>query len=128
MMFLILLIISTILSSCMVSEPRPYRCGQVNDDSLKSYNIAEGDYFCVSNDIMERTKSYSKDAFAEFTDYAVLNKKFIDTSNQGRLIGAPYFADKEGNKIEKVCCRDFWKGRDSYRNLQNAYYEYITLY
>ncbi len=97
--FLILLIISTILSSCMVNEPRPYRCGQVNDDSLKSYNISEGDYFCVSNDIMERTKSYSKDAFAEFTDYAVLNKKFIDTSNQGRLIGAPYFADKEGNKI-----------------------------
>ena len=34
--------------------------------------------------------------------------------------------DKDGNSIDKVCCRDFWKGRDSYRKLQNAYYEYIT--
>lgn len=33
---------------------------------------------------------------------------------------------KNGEKIDKVCCRDFWKGRDSYRNLQNAFYEYIT--
>ena len=34
--------------------------------------------------------------------------------------------DKQGNEIDKVCCRDFWKGRDSYRTLQNDYYEYIT--
>jgi len=33
--------------------------------------------------------------------------------------------DKDGNSIDKVCCRNFWKGRDSYRNLQNAYYEYV---
>lgn len=34
--------------------------------------------------------------------------------------------DKEENEVEKICCRDFWKDRDSYRTLQNAYYEYIT--
>ena len=34
--------------------------------------------------------------------------------------------DKDGHEIDKVCCRDFWKGRDSYRNLQNAFHEYIT--
>lgn len=34
--------------------------------------------------------------------------------------------DKYGKEIDKVCCRDFWKGRDSYRNLQNAFHEYIT--
>ncbi|MDD7473670.1 MAG: hypothetical protein PUH01_05990, partial [Pseudomonadota bacterium] len=34
--------------------------------------------------------------------------------------------DKEGNDIDKICARDFWKGRDSYRRLQNAYYEYVT--
>ena len=27
--------------------------------------------------------------------------------------------DKEGKEIDKICCRDFWKGRDSYRQLQN---------
>ncbi len=34
--------------------------------------------------------------------------------------------DKEGKEINKICCRDFWKGRDSYRQLQNAFFEYIT--
>lgn len=34
--------------------------------------------------------------------------------------------DKDGNDIDKICCRDFWKARDSYRELQNAYYEYVT--
>ncbi len=34
--------------------------------------------------------------------------------------------DKEGNDIDKICCRDFWKGRDNYRQLQNAFHKYIT--
>ena len=33
--------------------------------------------------------------------------------------------DKEGKEIEKICARDFWKGRDSYRQLQNAFYEHV---
>ncbi len=27
--------------------------------------------------------------------------------------------------IEKICARDFWKGRDSYRKLQDAYFKYV---
>ena len=34
--------------------------------------------------------------------------------------------DKEGNEMDKICSRDFWKGRDSYRILQNNFYDYIT--
>ena len=34
--------------------------------------------------------------------------------------------DKEGKEIDKICCRDFWKDRDSYRQLQNAFFKYIT--
>lgn len=34
--------------------------------------------------------------------------------------------DKEGNRIEKICAKDFWKGRDSYRIFQNEFYNYIT--
>ena len=30
--------------------------------------------------------------------------------------------DKDGNDIYKICARDFWKGRDSYRKLQDAYF------
>ena len=33
--------------------------------------------------------------------------------------------DKEGNEIDKICARDFWKGRDSYRKLQDAYFNHV---
>ena len=33
--------------------------------------------------------------------------------------------DKNGNDIDKICARDFWKGRDSYRKLQNAYFNHV---
>ena len=34
--------------------------------------------------------------------------------------------DKEGNDIDKICARDFWKAKDSYRQLQNDFHKYIT--
>ncbi len=34
--------------------------------------------------------------------------------------------DKEGNNIDKICARDFWRARDSYRQLQNDFHKYIT--
>ena len=33
--------------------------------------------------------------------------------------------DKKGNSIEKLACSEFWKAKDSYRQLQNAFYEYM---
>ena len=34
--------------------------------------------------------------------------------------------DKEGNDIDKICARDFWRAKDSYRQLQNDFHKYIT--
>ena len=34
--------------------------------------------------------------------------------------------DKTGNSIDKVACSEFWKGKDSYRELQDSFYKYIT--
>lgn len=34
--------------------------------------------------------------------------------------------DSKGNDIRKISCSEFWKGRDSYRQLQNAFYSYVT--
>ena len=28
--------------------------------------------------------------------------------------------------IDKICARGFWRGRDSYRDLQNEFHKYIT--
>ena len=34
--------------------------------------------------------------------------------------------DKDGNDIDKICARDFWKGRDSYRKLHDAYFNHVN--
>ena len=33
---------------------------------------------------------------------------------------------KSGKDIEKLCCTDFWKGKNSYKYLQDNFYNYIT--
>lgn len=85
---------------------------------------------------MEETKRYLKESYKFICDYKNLGEKYIisavvhfdETTPHMHLIYIPviHTKNKEGREIEKVCCRDFWKGRDSYRNLQNAFYEYIT--
>ena len=33
---------------------------------------------------------------------------------------------KSGKNIEKLCCTDFWKGKNSYKYLQDNFHDYIT--
>ena len=84
----------------------------------------------------EETKRYFEESYKFICNYKNLGEKNIISAvvhlDEGtphmHLVYAPvvHTKDKDGNEINKVCCRDFWKGRDSYRSLQNAYYEYIT--
>ena len=34
--------------------------------------------------------------------------------------------DKKGNHIDKFACSEFWKAKDSYRQLQDAFYKYMV--
>ena len=34
--------------------------------------------------------------------------------------------DKKGKAIDKLACSEFWKEKDSYRQLQNAFFEYMV--
>ena len=85
---------------------------------------------------IEETKRYFNESYEFICNYKNLGEKNIlsavvhldeDTPHM-HLIYVPviHTKDKDGNSIDKVCCRDFWKSRDSYRNLQNAYFEYVT--
>lgn len=85
---------------------------------------------------LEETKRYFKESYKFVCNYKNLGEKNIisaavhldETTPHMHLIYIPviHTKDKEGNEIEKICCRDFWKGRDSYRQLQNAFHKYIT--
>lgn len=85
---------------------------------------------------MEETKRYFTESYKFICNYKNLGEEniisavvhFDEITPHMHLIYIPvvHTKDKEGKEIDKVCCRDFWKGRDSYRNLQNSFYEYIT--
>ena len=34
--------------------------------------------------------------------------------------------DKKGNMIERIACSEYWKGKNSYQQLQDNFYKYIT--
>lgn len=42
------------------------------------------------------------------------------------FIPVVHTTDKKGNAIDKIACSEFWKAKDSYIQLQNAFYSYIT--
>lgn len=57
----------------------------------------------------------------------IRNDKLTRVDAQGSYIHNDRRSKGHSNKdIDKICCRDFWKGRDSYRQLQNAFHKYIT--
>ena len=58
----------------------------------------------------------------------ILEKKILDEGTPHlHLMFVPvvHTKDKDGKDIEKICARYFWKGRDSYRKLQDAYFEHV---
>lgn len=85
---------------------------------------------------MEETKRYFEESYNFICNYKNLGEKYIisavvhfdETTPHMHLIYIPvvHTKDRDRKERDKVCCRDFWKGRDSYRNLQNAFYEYIA--
>ena len=84
---------------------------------------------------MEETKRYFEESYNFICNYKNLGEKniisavvhFDETTPHMHLIYIPviHTKDKNGKKIDKVCCRDFWKGRDSYRKLQDAYFNHV---
>ena len=121
-------------------------------DKLKKENDLKGNIrsnsiimcemlFTSDSDFFERigekeTKRYFEESYKFICNYKDLGEENILSAVVHLDEGVPHMhlvyvpvihtKDKEGNDIDKVCSRDFWKGRDSYRRLQNDYYEYVT--
>lgn len=84
----------------------------------------------------QETKRYFEESYRFICNYKNLGEENIISAVVHLDEGVPHMhlifvpvvhtKDKKGNDIDKVCSREFWKGRDSYRTLQNNFYEYIT--
>lgn len=83
----------------------------------------------------DETKRYITECYKFICNYKNLGEKNIIAAAVHLDEGAPHLhlmfvpvvhtKDKNGNNIEKICARDFWKGRDSYRKLQDAYFNHV---
>lgn len=83
----------------------------------------------------EETKRYFETAYKFVCDYKNLGERYIlsakvhmdEETPHMHLIFLPvvHTQDKKGNAIDKLACSEFWKAKDSYRQLQNAFYDYM---
>ena len=85
---------------------------------------------------LEETKRYFRESYKFVCNYKNLGERNIvsaavhldETTPHMHLVYIPVVKtkDKEGKKIDKICARDFWRGRNSYRELQNDFHAYVT--
>ena len=84
----------------------------------------------------EETKRYFETAYKFVSEYKNLGEQYImsakvhmdEETPHMHLIFLPvvHTQDKKGNNIDKLACSEFWKEKDSYRKLQDAFYQYMT--
>ena len=83
----------------------------------------------------EETKRYFQAAYNFVADYKNLGEQYILSAKVHMDESTPHLhivfipvihtKDKSGNKIEKIACSEYWKGKDSYKQLQDNFYKYI---
>ena len=83
------------------------------------------------------TKRYFQTAYDFVANYKNLGEKYIlsakvhmdESTPHLHLVFVPVVQKldkKSGNKINKIACSEYWKGKDSYKKLQDNFYQYIT--
>ena len=85
----------------------------------------------------EETKRYFETAYEFVCDYKNLGEQYIlsakvhmdEETPHMHLVFIPvvHTQDKKGNNIDKIACSEFWKEKDSYRQLQDSFYNYIKV-
>ena len=120
------------------------------DRIRKEYNL-KGQIKSVSNIVCEyiitsdknffdtigedETKRYCETDYKFVWEYKNLGEQYImsakvhmdEETPHMHLIFLPvvHTTDKKGNAIDKLACSEFWKEKDSYRRLQDAFYQYM---
>lgn len=111
--------------------------GQIRSNSIIMCEMiftSDSDFFKKIG--IKETKRYFEESYKFICNYKNLGEKniisavvhFDEITPHMHLIYIPvvHTIDKQGNAIDKICARDFWKGKNSYRTLQNSFYKYIT--
>lgn len=83
----------------------------------------------------KETKRYFDECYKFICGYKNLGEQNVIAAVVHLDEGAPHMhlmfvpvvhtKDKDGKEMDKICARDFWKGRDSYRKLQDSYFNHV---
>ena len=85
----------------------------------------------------EETKRYFETAYKFIAGYKNLGEQYIvsakvhmdESTPHMHLIYLPVvhtLDKKSGKMVDKISCSEFWKGKNSYKNLQDNFYKYMT--
>ena len=85
----------------------------------------------------EETKKYFQTAYNFVANYKDLGEKYIlsakvhldESTPHLHLVFVPVvhkLDKKSGKQIDKIACSEYWKGKDSYKQLQDNFYKYVT--
>ena len=84
----------------------------------------------------EETKRFFETAYKFVAEYKHLGEQYIISAKVHRDEQTPHMhliflpvvhtTDKKGNSIDKLACSEFWEAKDSYRQLQDAFYRYMV--
>ncbi len=95
---------------------------------------SDKEYF--NNIGIDETKRYFETAYKFVCEYKNLGEQYIlsakvhmdEETPHMHLVFIPviHTKDKKGNSIDKIACSEFWKAKDSYRQLQDAFYNYMV--
>ena len=111
--------------------------GQLHKNSIYVCEVILTSDNTFFNEIGKKeTKRYFQECFKFMTEYKGIGKENILTAvvhldeetPHMHLVYIPVVnaKDKKGNTIKKISASEFWKGKDSYKKLQNQFYKYIT--
>lgn len=86
---------------------------------------------------LEGTKQFFKTAYSFVCNHKHLGEQYIlsakvhmdEKTPHMHIVYIPviHTKDKQGNPIEKIACSEFWKGKNSYQNLQNDFHNYMRV-
>ena len=111
--------------------------GQIHKNSVYACEmILTSDSLFFDKIGREETKRYFKECYNFVSHYQGLGEENIisavvhldEESPHMHLVYIPVInsVDRVGNPIRKVNSREFWKGKSSYKKLQDEFYKYIT--
>ena len=84
----------------------------------------------------EETKRFFKTAYSFVANYKNLGEQYILSAKVHMDERTPHMhivflpvvhkKDKNGKEIDKIACSEFWKGKDSYKKLQDSFHQYMN--